>query len=180
MEDRRAAKTKRAIRIAFLELLKQKSINRISVVEISKLADLGRGTFYLHYKDVYDLMEQLENELIYNIELFYDQSYPCDNSMKILNFTDKLTEYMETNREVFLVLARIENGGRTLEKIKKFFNHKLQADSSCSVTEADKVEVIFIVAGVFGVLETWLCEEMKMPGKAVSELLHKLLLKFES
>lgn len=180
MEDRRAIKTKRAIRSAFLELLKQKSINRISVVEISKLADLGRGTFYLHYRDVYDLMEQLENELIYNIELFYDESYPCDNSKKILNFTDKLTEYMETNREVFLVLARIENGGRTLEKIKIFFNHKLQTDSSCSVTEADKVEVIFIVAGVFGVLDTWLSDEMKMPGKAVSELLHKLLLKFES
>lgn len=180
MEDRRSAKTKHAIRNAFLKLLKQKSINRISVVEISKLADLGRGTFYLHYKDVYDLMEQLENDLIYNIELFYDESYPCDNSLKILNFTDKLTEYMEMNRDVFLVLARTENGGRTLEKIKYFFNYKLQTDNACAATEADKAEIIFIVAGVFGVLETWLSEELKMPSKSVSELLHKLLLKFES
>ncbi|WP_238902798.1 TetR/AcrR family transcriptional regulator [Clostridium sp. YIM B02506] len=179
MEDRRSIKTKRAIRNAFLELLKEKSINRISVVEISKLADLGRGTFYLHYKDVYELMEHLENELIHNLEILYDTSYPCGNSSNMLKFTGTVTDYMEENRESFLILTRIENGGRILEKIKYFFNQKLISSEVDTITELDKAEVLFIVSGAFGVLEAWLKEGMKMPSKSVSEMLNHVLTKFE-
>lgn len=179
MEDRRSIKTKRAIRNAFLELLKEKSINRISVVEISKLADLGRGTFYLHYKDVYELMEYLENELIHNLEILYDTSYPCGNSSNMLKFTGTVTDYMEENRESFLVLARIENGGRILEKIKYFFNQKLISSEADVITELDRAEVLFIVSGAFGILEAWLKEGMKMPSKSVSEMLNHVLTKFE-
>jgi AcrR family transcriptional regulator len=179
MEDRRSIKTKRAIRNAFLELLKEKSINRISVVEISKLADLGRGTFYLHYKDVYELMEHLENELIHNLEILYDTSYPCGNSSNMLKFTGTVTNYMEENRESFLILTRIENGGRILEKIKYFFNQKLISSEVDTITELDRAEVLFIVSGAFGILEEWLKEGMKMPSKSVSEMLNHVLTKFE-
>lgn len=180
MEDRRTVKTKRAIRKAFLELLQQKNINRISVVEISKLADLGRGTFYLHYQDVYELMEQLENELIEDLEELYSASFLGDNTMNILKFTDTLTEYMAANREVFLVLARTENGGRTMDKIKQFFNQKILSDNSNIVTEMDRAEVLFSVSGVFGVLEAWLKADMTTPFKSVSEMLHHVLIKLET
>lgn len=63
MKDRRTIKTKRAIRESFLELLKEKEVQQITVSELSRKADLGRGTFYLHYQDVFDLYEQLEKEL---------------------------------------------------------------------------------------------------------------------
>lgn len=179
MEDRRSIKTKRAIKNAFLELLKEKSINRISVVEISKLADLGRGTFYLHYKDVYELMEHLENELIHNLEILYDTSYPCGNSSNMLKFTGTVTDYMEENRESFLILTRIENGGRILEKIKCLFNQKLLSSEVDVITALDKAEVLFIVSGAFGILEAWLKEGMKMSSKSVSEMLNHVLTKFE-
>lgn len=180
MEDRRAVKTKRAIRKAFLELLEQKNINRISVVEISKLADLGRGTFYLHYKDVYELMEHLENELIDNLGELYCASFHCDHTMNILKFTETLTQYMESNRKVFLVLARTDNGGRTMEKIKHFFHQKLLSDNSNIITELDVAEVLFSVAGVFGVLEAWLKDDMTTPYQSVSEMLHHVLIKLET
>ena len=48
MEDRRSIKTKRAIKEAFLKLLHEKEINKITVSDLSRRADLGRGTFYLH------------------------------------------------------------------------------------------------------------------------------------
>lgn len=179
MDDRRSVKTKRAIREAFLELLKHKSINRISVVEISNRADLGRGTFYLHYKDVYDLMEHLENELISNLEKLYDASFPFDNSMNMLKLTDTITEYLESNRETFLLLSRTENGSRILEKLRQFFIKKLLSDNGDAVTETDTVEAVFIVSGVLGVLETWLRDGIKTSHKSISELLHHELMKFD-
>ena len=36
----------------------------ITVRELTEMADLNRGTFYLHYKDVFDLLEQTETELL--------------------------------------------------------------------------------------------------------------------
>ncbi len=41
--------------------MKQKPLKSITVRELTELADLNRGTFYLHFKDVYDLAEQIEN-----------------------------------------------------------------------------------------------------------------------
>ena len=66
--DRRVIYTKRAIRDSFIELQQQKPIEKISVTEICKLADINRGTFYSHYSDPYDLRKSLEQELVDTIE----------------------------------------------------------------------------------------------------------------
>lgn len=44
--------------------VKGKKIQDITVRELTEMADLNRGTFYLHYKDVFDLLEQTEEELL--------------------------------------------------------------------------------------------------------------------
>lgn len=53
--DRRSTRTKQAIKQAFLDLTKEKPINKITIAELSQQADIGRGTFYTHYEDIYDL-----------------------------------------------------------------------------------------------------------------------------
>ncbi|MCF0137184.1 MAG: TetR/AcrR family transcriptional regulator C-terminal domain-containing protein [Oscillospiraceae bacterium] len=62
--DRRVRYTKKAIRESFLDLLEQKPIEKISVTEICKRADINRGTFYSHYSDPFELKESLERELM--------------------------------------------------------------------------------------------------------------------
>lgn len=62
-EDRRVRYTKQAIRKGFLRLIAQKPIEKISVTEICREADINRGTFYAHYTDPYELKTSLENEL---------------------------------------------------------------------------------------------------------------------
>ena len=58
--DSRVRRTKRLLRQGLTELLKEKSIKKITVRELSDRVDINRGTFYLHYKDIYDLVEQIE------------------------------------------------------------------------------------------------------------------------
>lgn len=62
-EDRRVRYTKKAIRDGFLRLLAVKPIEKISVTEICREADINRGTFYAHYNDTYDLKKSLEDQL---------------------------------------------------------------------------------------------------------------------
>lgn len=66
--DRRVRYTKMAIRDSFIALLEQKPIEKISVTEICKGADINRGTFYSHYSDPFELRNALANELVEAIE----------------------------------------------------------------------------------------------------------------
>ena len=78
--DRRIRKTKQQLQEGFIHLRKSKSIKDITVKELCELTDLNRGTFYLHYKDIYDLLEDVvstESKKVIeedgNSKTFYDE-----------------------------------------------------------------------------------------------------------
>lgn len=66
--NQRYTKTQNLILHTFKRLLEEKEFKRISISEICKLANINRATFYLHFIDIYDLMEKTEesvsNELV--------------------------------------------------------------------------------------------------------------------
>lgn len=65
--DLREKKTRRSIANAFLKLRSQKPLERITVKELAELAEISKATFYLHYRDVYDLSDALQEEVIQSI-----------------------------------------------------------------------------------------------------------------
>lgn len=62
--NRRVQYTQQAIKTAFLDLLPHKELAKITVTQICQQANINRGTFYLHYKDVFDLYQQIEVEWV--------------------------------------------------------------------------------------------------------------------
>lgn len=62
-EDRRVKRTKRVLRECLFKLLKEKSINEISVKELTEAADVNRSTFYFYYKDIHDMVRQIQDEI---------------------------------------------------------------------------------------------------------------------
>ena len=60
--DRRTRYTQSVIKEIFIELLRKKPIEKITVTEICKMAEIHRGTFYIHFNDPYDLLRQIEVE----------------------------------------------------------------------------------------------------------------------
>lgn len=65
--DLREVKTRANIKNAFLEIRSHKPLEKITVKELVQAALVSKGTFYLHYKDIYDLSEQMQKETIRNI-----------------------------------------------------------------------------------------------------------------
>ena len=61
--DQRTRLTKMLIRKAFTELLREKPVQNITVKELCQTAGINRGTFYSHYTDIYDLLQQIEDEI---------------------------------------------------------------------------------------------------------------------
>jgi AcrR family transcriptional regulator len=67
-KDRRVLRTKTKIRDTFAKLIDQKGLDRVTVKDVTDHADINRGTFYLHYQDKYDLLEQSEDDLLEGIK----------------------------------------------------------------------------------------------------------------
>ena len=55
VEDKRIRRTKKLLRQALTRLMQQKDFQSITVTDVVREADINRGTFYAHYRDVYDL-----------------------------------------------------------------------------------------------------------------------------
>lgn len=65
--DLRVTKTTQRIRSAFSRLRMVKPLEKITVKELCALAEISKATFYLHYRDLYDLSQQLQDEVIEQI-----------------------------------------------------------------------------------------------------------------
>ena len=92
--DRRTKYTKSVIRQALFDLLKEKPLNKITVTDICKMADINRSTFYSYYEDVYALLTQIHNELFENIVVTLGND----------NWFDDLLKLIDQNRDLCQVL----------------------------------------------------------------------------
>ena len=65
---RRIIRTKKLIVDALISILKEKSVENITVSELAKKADITRATFYQYYKSPVEMLETLQNEITYDVE----------------------------------------------------------------------------------------------------------------
>lgn len=96
--DRRVIRTRRLLRDALFALILEKGFDAVTIEEITGRADLGRTTFYLHYRDKEDLLLQSIGELVDDLidrmtrlpqeewELQIDASSPAPSPAILLPF----------------------------------------------------------------------------------------------
>lgn len=100
--DLRIEKTKCAIRNAFLQLRSKKPLEKITVKELSALANINKATFYLHYHDIYDLSETLEHDVVKSC--LDSIEHPEEIISDIENFLKCLEETVVANEQLIKIL----------------------------------------------------------------------------
>ena len=65
--DLRTKRTLRSLREAFYELRRELPLERVTVRALCERAEVGKATFYLHYHSVYDLSEELQEQVVQDI-----------------------------------------------------------------------------------------------------------------
>ena len=108
MEDLRTIKTKKNLYDALILLMKQTNFENIKVADICKYALVNRSTFYNHYQDKYDLLDDMLTNLknkIFNLDNYQDiKSY-------YLSFFSTLLDYINEHKKSFTnILINNKNG----------------------------------------------------------------------
>lgn len=99
MTDKRILKTKKALKSALIELVSEKPFDNISVTEICTLANTGRITFYTHYDDKYDLLQDIFSDLKNDVMMDYkarqaESKEPDNTKSRFLNLIDSILDLM--------------------------------------------------------------------------------------
>ena len=154
--DRRVLRTKRNIRNAFLRLLAQKEMDKITIKEIAAEADVDRKTVYNYYTSVQGILEELENELVQNFEKALSKMNFGSMEKGMMAF-HTLTELIEENLEVYGLLMKLDGHSRLMSKIKMYLKEKAREVIQDMNLNPEKVEIVveFVTSGMFMAYRYW-------------------------
>ncbi|MBR4889318.1 MAG: TetR/AcrR family transcriptional regulator [Clostridia bacterium] len=181
-EDRRVRKTKRLLRQGLSQLILEKSIKDITVRELTELVDINRGTFYIHYRDIYDMVAQLEDEILNELSTILTSHTAREGTDIIQEARALLVElytYVADNRDLCMALLG-QNGDiaflRSLEKMVHDGCLKALLDSFPQA-HVQQLEYLyeFASAGSAATMRTWLSEGMKESPEDMAALTQQLI-----
>ena len=102
-ETKKRNRTQKALHDSLAELLLEKPIKNIKVQELTDRAGIHRLTFYKYYQDIYDLYEQMQQNLIADMGYLMIEHNHEEGEI----FYKHLIEYVDANRNVFRVLFNL-------------------------------------------------------------------------
>lgn len=168
--DRRIKYTKMVVEESLLRLLKEKNISKVTVKEICELADVNRATFYAHYKDQYDLLEQMESSIIGKIrEYVFDGYDSLSDKAALEKRIEAILAYLQENHEFCNVLLGNNVSGDFRDKVIDVLKEEITSKwIARGVSSMDYIDYLytFTAVGSVGVIKKWLQEGMKStPGE---------------
>lgn len=177
--DRRINKTKKSIKRAFAYLLSQKDVNDITITDIANEADINRKTFYNYYGGIYDVIDEIENEIA---DIFDETSKNLhmndflENPNKVLH---KLDEIVNRDLEYYGNLIRVKGNSNLTIKIVEIIKERVEKDFLKEYPGKDPEKVSFVVDFIFsGLVETfriWFNADRKLPLSELSETIETVI-----
>lgn len=179
--DRRTRKTKQSLLESFSKLLEKKELKEISVQELTDLADLNRTTFYLHYKDIYDLQRQIEDDTIGEITTILNEYMPTPDARDPYPLFVALLNYCRNNESLCRMLLSKNSGPGFLDKICamveqicvqswfKMFNNG-------GHDERLSYYSLYTVRGYVAVISKWVASGMRLPPEELAKMMENIVL----
>lgn len=177
--DRRTKKTRQAIVNSYLLLIQKKEIDRISITEITDLADIGRGTFYTHYKDIYDLEESIINNFITELSSIIVTSYKEEKDIDIyVQSISKIIEFLDQKRQFCQIMLNSSSSRYFPQELNKQISDLIiNLETQNKLPTVDLIELLIYVSGWITVLIKWIQGEINVEKKQLLELVQVIYFK---
>ena len=177
-EDRRTRITKLAIKESLIELMQEYPISKISVTMICDAADINRSTFYAHYADPYDLLNQIQREVIDGIKEHVFSILFMEQTESAVTVIVQVLEYVKANAALFKALLS-GNGDTSFQNelmylVQDKMIQEIREDRRLEPRITKYIE-IFAVSSAQSILYKWLSDGCIDETTRMSEIITVLL-----
>ena len=190
--DRRILRTRQSLRTALMELIKEKDYDALSVEEITERANVGRTTFYLHYKDKEDLLMEEFSTILYERAMVLSEipfSVWLPVSEEDLEKNRSLQplllvfEHIQNNSKLYYLLLQSSNSSKIIERIRKittdsivkFVEAKKETDPIPLLSEVPiEFFATFFSGALISVVSWWIREDMRHTPEEVTNMFRSL------
>lgn len=177
LPDRRPQKTKRALKNVLVDLLQTRDLQTISIKEITDLADISRGTFYLHFDDIFALYQSIEFDVIENITQIIQTKVPIQDEDELDKIIGSIFEYLTDHIKECDALLRTDSASflsGVFERNRPRVSETWEA-SYGSKEHMQAYSYIFLSHGFAGVLKHWIAFGKLETPKQIAGIVKRLL-----
>ncbi len=171
--DKRVIRTKKAIKAALFKLLEEKSLSVVTITELTQKANVNRRTFYTHYRNITDILNEIEEDLINALTQLLRKFDANDYKTSTYNLFMGLDELITVEFDFYFHLVRVDMRGTLMSRLKNVIKSTTDRVlmQVCPGFGTD-VEIIssFIVGGFFNTYLNWHNREDRVPIEHAAEL----------
>lgn len=170
-EDRRVARTKRAIYSAFAQLLSERDIDDITISDIVNIADINRKTFYNYYSGIYDLLNEIEDSIVRAFEAALEETDFREALGNPGIVFEKLTAVINGNLDFYGHLISMKDNASLITKVVDLLKAKTREAVLIQLPVLEKdADIIldFVFSGMLSVYQSWFLSEQRPPIESVS------------
>ncbi|MGI6717206.1 MAG: TetR/AcrR family transcriptional regulator [Eubacteriales bacterium] len=173
--DRRVKYTKMVLKDSLIKLMQEKPISRITIKAICEDADVNRATYYSHYKDQFDQLNQIEAEFIHAINEYLDGLAESLAPEKVL---ESILQYILDNRNLCCTLLSPNGDMRFEEKVSEIVRDRVFAVWKINPQSSHNIEdyvYTYTLTGCVGIVKKWLNDgDMRYTPKEFAKILQAL------
>lgn len=165
--DRRVVRTRQLIADAFIDLLQQQDLERITVNRITDRAQINRVTFYLHYNDIPDLMEKLADQMVVDMTTMLaakKQQNDIINPNLLFPILDYIAQHAKFYKTVLATTRIPIFTERFMKMLSDFTVAAIAQRGTNSITQYSSIspDVVtwYMTSAMFGTLIFWLQNDM--------------------
>lgn len=168
--DPRILRTRQLIRDAFVELLQEMDIEKISVNRIAERATINRVTFYLHYRDIPDMLEKMAEDMARDIERILNETPANPNSAEEVDWKMmvSLLEHIAEHAKFYKVILASKRTPIFTERLLKLLTgimitrlERMGVDSFISTAGIQKdIAIWYCSSALIGTIISWLRNDM--------------------
>ncbi|MDR1893203.1 MAG: TetR/AcrR family transcriptional regulator [Spirochaetales bacterium] len=176
--------TQRKIIETFLSLYAKLPLKQITIKGITERLKINRGTFYLHYFDLDDLLTSIEDEHLEFIRKINDKNrrYYLSNKVNDLQkFYIPTLKHIEENKPVIRILMSPNSRPRFKDAFKDMMRNNVKSKYQFALDgnkrdEYKKYIIDIIIAGNMGIISNWVCTENNNSAQDIADLFGDILL----
>ena len=178
-EYRNSARTKKMIRVAFVDLIEEKKvISNISVTELAERADIAKSTFYNHYDDVYSVAQDMLDELIEELDQIID-AMDADKTNDYRVYIKRIFEFLKENQEIYRKVAGSPDSVFFIDKIKSIVTKRVFSNVNSPFLSRNKaerqVQISFVASACVDIMVDYFKGKINMPFDDLEKVIMSIL-----